>query len=477
MVPVAGGLSGVGALHGPDTHTARTLAGWLEYVERQHPKSIALGLDRVAKVRDALQAQRGLGLEAGRSFDAALITVGGTNGKGSTCAMLEAILRAAGYRVGLHTSPHLLRYSERVRVNGSEATEEHLCLAFERVEAARVAASRAGAGEGDRGGPVPLTYFEYGTLVAWDIFTDSALDVVILEVGLGGRLDAVNIFDADCAVLTSVDLDHMDYLGDTRELIGAEKAGIFRPGKAAVVADPLPPASVLDHATRIGADLRLIGRDFGYRGDRQQWLYWGRGAGGPSRRAGLAYPALRGANQLLNASATLAALDAVADRVPVTMNDVRRGFSEVELPGRFQVLPGRPSVVLDVAHNPHAAAVLSDNLSNMGFFPETYAVFGMLKDKDIAGVCKALRGRISAWHVTALPGPRGASAAELARAVAASGAGGEIRPFDTPRAAWADARRRAGEGDRIIVFGSFLTVADVMAAILAENHKPATENS
>ncbi|MBM3345506.1 MAG: bifunctional tetrahydrofolate synthase/dihydrofolate synthase [Betaproteobacteria bacterium] len=440
----------------------RELADWLAWVERQHPKSIALGLDRVARVRDALRQQTGC------NFDGPIVTVGGTNGKGSTCAMLEAILRAAGYRVGLYTSPHLLRYNERVRIDGVAVSDEQLCASFTRVEAARRGLVAVTSGE-----PLALTYFEYGTLVAWEIFCGSGLDVVILEVGLGGRLDAVNIFDADCAVLTSIDLDHMDYLGDTREKIGAEKAGIFRPGKVAVVADPLPPASVAVHAERIGADLRLLGRDFGYRGDKQQWQYWSR----DSRRSGLAYPALRGANQLLNASAALAALDAIAGRAPVGMDAVRRGFSVLDLPGRFQVLPGRPTVVLDVAHNPHAAAVLSDNLSNMGFFPGTCAVFGMLGDKDIAGVCRAMRGRISAWHVAALPGPRGARAETLVRAIASSEAGGEVRTFDSHRAAYAEARRRAGEGDRIIVFGSFLTVADVLAAIRVDNRNPGTQSS
>ena len=376
--------------------------------------------------------------------------------------MLEAILQAGGYRVGLYTSPHLLRYNERVRVNGEAVDDDRLCAAFERVESARNIA-----------GVVPLTYFEYGTLAAWEIFSAAELDVVILEVGLGGRLDAVNIFDADCAVLTSVDMDHMDYLGDTREKIGAEKAGIFRCGKAAVVADPMPPTSVIDYASRIGADLQLIGRDFGYRGDRQQWLYWGRG----NRRAGLAYPALRGANQLLNASAVLAALDAVSDRVPVGMNDVRRGFSEVDLPGRFQVLPGRPSVVLDVAHNPHAAAVLSDNLSNMGFFPETIAVFGMLGDKDIAGVCKALKDRVTIWHAASLAGTRGTTSEQVAKVIRECGVNGTVRCFDSPSDAFVDARRAAGEGDRIIVFGSFLTVADVLATVRAGSRKPATSFS
>jgi dihydrofolate synthase / folylpolyglutamate synthase len=386
-----------------------------------------------------------LGSESG----AALFVVGGTNGKGSTCAMLESITLAAGYRVGLYTSPHLLRYNERVRMGGRPVDDERLCAAFEQVERARTAAGRE----------TPLTYFEFGTLAAWELFCAEALDVVILEVGLGGRLDAVNVFDADCALLASIGIDHTDYLGPTRESIGAEKAGIFRPGRPAIVADPQPPRTVLDTAARLGADLRLIGRDFGYRGERGQWLFWGR----EGRRPGLAYPALRGAHQLVNASAALAALETQRDRVPVAAQDVRTGLATVELPGRFQVLPGRPAVVLDVAHNPQAAAVLAGNLDAMGFYPETYAVFGMLKDKDIAGVCAALEGRISAWFAATLTGPRAASSAELARAIAASRAGGDVQECASPAEAFAAARNRARENDRIVVFGSFHTVAEIMA--------------
>ena len=434
--------------------SSRTLQEWLAFIERQHPKTIEMGLARVARVRDSMDAAMGT------SFAGRIITVGGTNGKGSTCAMLEAMLLAAGYRVGLYTSPHLLRYNERVRIDGREADDASLAGAFERVEIARQAAGSNGQGSNGKGEALQLTYFEYGTLAAWDLFARAGLDVMILEVGLGGRLDAVNIFDADCSIVTSVDMDHMDYLGDTREKIGAEKAGIFRAGRPAIVADPAPPASVIAHATAIGADLLLIGRDFGYQGDRQQWQFWGRGGKRPS----LAYPALRGANQLLNASAALAALDILRDSLPVGMNQVRLGLASVELPGRFQVLPGRPSVILDVAHNPHAAAVLAENLSNMGFFPDTHAVFGMLGDKDIRGVCRALRGRIDHWHVAGLPGPRGTSAAQLQQAIVDSDAGGTISLYDTPRAAYAAARRQANDNDRIVAFGSFLTVADVMQA-------------
>src|SRR5882672_11317036 len=298
--------------------SGRSLAEWLDYIERIHPKSIQLGLERVAKVRDML----------GRSSSAALFTVAGTNGKGSTCAMLEAILIAAGYKVGLYTSPHLLRYNERVRLDGVPVSDARLCAAFETVERAR--------------GEVTLTYFEFGTLAAWEIFAAEALDAVILEVGLGGRLDAVNAFETDCALLTSVDLDHMDYLGDTRERIGSEKAGIFRRGRPAVVADSDPPRSVIERATSLGADLRLIGRDFGFKQQGQQWMYWGRNG----RRSGLAAPALRGECQLANAAAAVAALDELRKRLPVGMQDVRNGLARVELPGRFQVLPGRPTVVL-----------------------------------------------------------------------------------------------------------------------------------
>jgi len=416
------------------------LAGWLGHIETLHPRAIELGLDRVGAVRRALAAD----------LSCPVITVGGTNGKGSTCAMLEAILLAAGYRTGVYTSPHLLRYNERVRIDGREVGDEQLAAAFSNVEAARSG--------------VNLTYFEFGTLAAWDLFCRSALDVVILEVGLGGRLDAVNLFDSDCAILTSVDLDHMEWLGDTREQIGFEKAHIFRDGRPAICADPLPPQSVIDYADAIGADLQRIGRDFGYQGDRQQWGFWGRGG----KRAGLAYPALRGANQLLNASAALAALDTLRARIPVGMNDVRKGLSLVELPGRFQVMPGRPVVVLDVAHNPHACAVLADNLSNMGFAPNTFAVLGMLRDKDMAGVVARMAARVDRWHVATLEGPRGATAGELARVLKHAGVKTPVLLFDSPRQAYAAALGEAGENDRIVVFGSFLTVSNVMAARAAE---------
>ncbi|MDR1853739.1 MAG: bifunctional tetrahydrofolate synthase/dihydrofolate synthase [Azoarcus sp.] len=424
-----------------------TLTGWLELLEARHGAAIHLGLERVAQVRAALAP----------GPEMTVVAVGGTNGKGSTCAMLEAILRAEGYRVGCYTSPHLLRYNERVRLDGKEADDAALVAGFDAVERAR--------------GDVPLTYFEHGTLAAWEVFRAARLDVAILEVGLGGRLDAVNVFDADCAIVASVAMDHMEFLGDTREKIGFEKAGIFRPGRAAICGDPQPPQSLVDHAAAIGAPLWISGRDFGFGGDRQQWGYWRYQAppaqGALVKRGGLAYPALRGANQLLNAAAALTALETLRERLPVSMQAVRQGLMLVELPGRFQLLPGKPTVALDVAHNPQAAGVLAENLANMGFFPETWAVFGMLADKDVEGVVALTKGRIDHWLPCTLPGSRGLTANALVERMLAAGVkeAAIAGHYDAPAQAFAEARMRAAPDDRILAFGSFLTVADVLAAL------------
>lgn len=421
-----------------------SLSDWLQYLESIHAVAIDMGLERVREVAARINLE----------LPGVKFVVGGTNGKGSTCAMLEAILLAAGYKVGLYTSPHLIDFNERARVNGQIASDEALIEQFTAVEAAR--------------GDTSLTYFEFTTLAILRLFSQSRLDAVVLEVGLGGRLDAVNIVDADCAIVTSVDLDHVDYLGDTREKIGFEKAHIYRPGRPAVCADPVPPQSLLDHVEQIGADLWLFGRDYNYSGDRQQWAYGGR----EQRRSALAYPALRGANQLLNASAALAALESVRDRLPVPQQAVRQGLLQASLPGRFQILPGQPTVILDVAHNPHAAAVLAQNLDNMGFHPYTYAVFGMLNDKDLAGVLAKLGTRVDHWFCAGLPGPRGGTGERLAEQVAAAlpaaPAGAEapgVSAYADPAQAFAAARERAGENDRIVVFGSFLTVASVLQSL------------
>ncbi|MEO7496842.1 MAG: bifunctional tetrahydrofolate synthase/dihydrofolate synthase, partial [Massilia sp.] len=377
--------------------------------------------------------------------------------KGSTCAMLESILLRAGYKVGLYSKPHFLDFNERARIGGELATDAALIASFNAVEQKR--------------GEIDLTYFEFTTLAIMHLLANAGIDVAILEVGLGGRLDAVNVIDADVAIVTSVDIDHTDYLGTTREEIGFEKAGIFRPGKPAICSDPVPPASLVAHAEAIGADLWLLGRDFNYAGDKQQWNYGGRG----QRRNSLAYPSLRGANQLLNASAALAALEVLRLELPVGAQEVRTGLVLVELPGRFQVLPGRPTVILDVAHNPHAASALAQNLGNMGFHPYTYAVFGVMQDKDIDGVIAPMAPFIDHWCVADLPSPRSASATDLAAQLAAMPAG-DAKPgersataFADPAAAFANALSRAGENDRIVVFGSFYTVAGVMAARKSSN--------
>jgi dihydrofolate synthase / folylpolyglutamate synthase len=412
----------------------RSLDDWLEYVSTQHPATIALGLDRVREVA----ARMGL------ARPPVVLTVGGTNGKGSTCAMAERILLEAGYRVGLYTSPHLLRYNERVRVNGEEAADEALTGAFERVEAAR--------------GATPLTYFEFGTLAALDAFDEAKVEAAILEVGLGGRLDAVNIVDADVAAVVSVDLDHQAYLGTDRDSIGFEKAGIFRHGRPAIFGDSNPPARLVEHAQAIGADLLLLGRDFRVEAQDRQWDFIGRKG---AHRA-LPMPALRGRWQLKNAAVAIAALDELADRLPVSLGEVKRGLTLVRLPGRLQALPGRPSVVLDVGHNPHAARALAEGLGDMGFYKKTLGVFAMLGDKDIGGVADAMRGRIDRWFVAAANAERAAPAEKVAEILAQRGLGGVTRTFATVAAALEAARREAGPDDRIVVFGSFHTVAEAL---------------
>lgn len=417
-----------------------TLEAWLTRIERLHHRPIDLTLDRVRTVADRLDLR----------FDCPVFVVGGTNGKGSTCAMLDGILRAAGYRVGLYTSPHLLRFNERARIGGVEAGDAALIEQFEAVEAAR--------------GDTSLTYFEFTTLAALRLFAQARLDALVLEVGLGGRLDAVNIVDADCAIVTSIALDHIDYLGPTREHIGFEKAHIYRSGRPAICGDPEPPASLIDVATKLGADLWLFGRDFNYAGDRQQWAYGGRA----QRRSGLPYPALRGANQLLNASGALAALEALAQRLPVSQQAVRQGLLTVEITGRFQVLPGRPAVVLDVAHNPHAAAVTASNLDAMGFYPQTHAVFGVLRDKDIDGVIAKVFDRIDRWHLAPTPGERGCDAQALADRVRAAArarkAEAALETYASIEEAYRGALGAASVDDRILVFGSFFTVAGAIRA-------------
>ena len=419
-----------------------SLDNWLAYCERLHPHNIEMGLGRVRQVADRLALQ----------FDCPVITVAGTNGKGSTCAMLEACLLQAGYRTGVYTSPHLVHFQERCRIHGETVEPEHLLPHFERVEQARL-----GSGSEDA---VSLTYFEFTTLAILSLMAASNLEVAILEVGLGGRLDAVNVLDADCAVITSIDLDHMDWLGADRESIGREKAGIMRTGRPVIVSDPVPPQSVLDHAMEIGADVWTLGRDFNFTGDKQQWGWAGRGR----RYSGLAYPALRGANQLVNASGVLAALEALRSRIPVTAQAVRNGLAMVELPGRFQIVPGQPALVLDVAHNPHAVAALTENLDAMGFYPTTHAVFGAMSDKDLAPMLARVGALVDCWYFCDLPTPRAARAGQLKTQWEAGNQRTDVRAgtYTDPQSALQAAVAAANPADRIVVFGSFFTVGGVL---------------
>jgi dihydrofolate synthase / folylpolyglutamate synthase len=416
-----------------------TLDDWLAHCACMHPKTMDLSLERTVAVA------RQLGIH----FQVPVITVAGTNGKGSTCAMLESIARHAGYRVGLYQKPELVHFTERCRVNGTPVAAQDLVPHFAAVEAAR--------------GPTTLTQFEFSTLAIARLLSMTELDLVILEVGLGGRFDSVNAFDTDCAVITSIALDHMEYLGPDRESIGLEKAQIMRPGKPVIVSDPQPPQSIVQHAQSVGADLWLVGRDFNYSGDRQQWAWSGRGR----RYHGMSYPALRGANQLLNAAGAIAALIALRERLPINAQAVRTGLALVELPGRFQIVPGQPALVLDVAHNPQAVGALALNLDAMGFFARTHAVLGVMRDKDIPAIVARMLPLVDVWHCTALPTARAASAQELAATVqeaAKDRVGGPPPVFchATPAGALRSALSSADPADRIVVFGSFYTVGGVL---------------
>lgn len=425
---------------------ALSLDDWLVRIGRLHPRPIELGLDRVGAV------WRRMGL----TLPAAVITVGGTNGKGSCVAMLEAMLRAGGYRVGTYTSPHLLRFNERVRVDGVEADDRTLCRALEAVESAR--------------GEISLTYFEHVTLAALRVFAQTAPEVIVLEVGLGGRLDAVNILDADVAIVSTVDLDHQEWLGPDRDSIGREKAGIFRSGRAAVFGGDDPPAGLVKHADRLGARLLLAGRDFKARVREDGWDWEGLGR----QRPGLPLPALRGSFQVRNAAAAIAALEAVSDRLPLSTVALREGLLDVRLPGRFDVFPGPITLIFDVAHNPEAARALAENLArHAADGGRTFAVFSMLRDKDIAGVARILAPQVAAWFYAPLDAARAATAEELAEGLGAAGVGAIAHGHSDLLAALAAAGSAARQGDRILVFGSFYTVSLLLPLARAAAGSPA----
>ena len=415
-----------------------SLADWLSYLEVLHPKVIDMGLERIDRVRAVL--------DLFPKFP--VIIVGGTNGKGSVCTMLESILQSAGYKVGCYTSPHLLHYNERIRINKINIDDRNLCNAFAQIDAARKQCD------------ISLTYFEFGTLAAMHCFMEAQVDVAIMEIGLGGRLDAVNIFDPDCAILTSVELDHIDYLGDTREKIGFEKAAIFRSTKPAVYADSNIPHSVSQYAEKINAQFIRFEEEFGYINKGDQWDFWGL----LGERRSLPFPALRGEKQLQNASACLAALDSLRELLPVKMSDIRQGLLDAVIPGRFQVVSTQPMIILDVAHNPSAAVVLSNNLQATKSIGKTYAVVAMLQDKDILGVVQSLKKDIDYWLVSTVKSPRAASADFLLQQIYHSGINNtdQCVKFDDCVAAFVFACEQASKDDRICVFGSFYTVSEIL---------------
>lgn len=413
-----------------------TLAEWLVWQEALHPKSIDLGLDRVKGVYHRLRKG------PGRPFT---ITVGGTNGKGSCVAYLDAILRARGYRVATYTSPHLLRYNERIRIGGVPVDDERICAAFARVDAARRDAT--------------LSFFEFGTLTALDIFSRVDLDLQVLEVGLGGRLDAVNIVDADAVLLSSIDLDHQDWLGDTRESIGFEKAGILRPGQPAVVVDADPPDSLLRYAASLPNDLGRPGVDFRVVATANGWDWHGR----TTQYHDLPLPALAGEHQLRNAAGVLALLERIAAVRPVDESAVRTGLETVDLQGRFQVLPGSVPIVLDVAHNPQAVGVLAGTLRERFPGRRIRAVFALMRDKDVVGVVAQIQDLVAGWYLPPLTVTRAASPDALANILRSLGAEGVECAFGDVSGAVDAARSNARAGELIVVFGSFFLVAEYMA--------------
>ena len=431
------------------------LDAWLQRIERLHHRTIEMGLARVRQVAEQLALR----------LQCPSIVVAGTNGKGSTCAMLDAMLRAAGYRVGRYSSPHLLRFNERAMIDGVLAADEALIEQFEAVEHAR--------------GDVSLTYFEFTTLAILRLFCAQRLDAAVLEIGLGGRLDAVNLIDADCSVVTSIGLDHADYLGSTRDSVAFEKAHIYRAARPAICSDPSPPDALIAHASSIGADLRILGRDFeaivfsetgALQPHPQQWTYRGRSV----RRAALPIPSLRGPHQLRNAAGAIAALEALQEALPVSQQAVREGLRRAAIEGRFQVVPGRPVVILDVAHNPQAAEALALTLDQHPCRGRTHAVFAMLRDKDAAGVFQQMGRRIDRWYLAPTSGQRGMDAGTLA-SVLQPHAAPSVRldeRFDSVGQALTAARAAASPDDRILLFGSFVTVADAMRELRSDRREP-----
>lgn len=403
------------------------LEAWLEYQQQIHPSAIELGLERVR----AVAARMGL-VPAG----SVTLTIAGTNGKGSSATLAALIYQQAGYRTGLYRSPHLMRYNERVVIDGVEASDAALCSAFAEIEKARA--------------EIALTYFEFGTLAALWLFREAGVQVQVLEVGLGGRLDAVNIVDADCAMVTNIGLDHEDWLGAGREAIGFEKGGIFRRHRPAIVVDPAPPQSLLKQARDHAAKLLRLGVDYRYEAGEQAWRW----QSSQASIGDLPMPALRGAVQLRNAAGVLAAVEALQPRLPVGEDAIRAALPQLRLAGRFE---NRGRWWFDVAHNTEAAEVLADNIAQALPDRAPWLVLGMLSDKPVENVARLLAPLVAGASFVSLPPPRGLDAATLQQRAASAGLQGNAVPDMTD--ALRQAGTAAGAGQPVLICGSFLTVA------------------
>jgi len=429
-----------------------SLNEWLQWQETLHPEEIELGLERVANVWQAMQSSA-----HSPGFNCPVVSVAGTNGKGSSIAMLEAIYLAAGYRVGTYTSPHLYSYNERIRLNGEYATDDVIVDAFQVIDDARKQDDHE----------TSLTYFEFGTLAALHIFASAQLDVALLEVGLGGRLDAVNIIDADVALITSIDLDHQAWLGNTREDIAREKAGILRANKNCVISDPKTPRLIEKQATAMNCKCYMVGRDYSYQPEQGHWRW----QAGDKIRAALPQPALNGQQQLQNAAGLLMVVETLQSNLPVTQQAIRDGLISASLPGRFEIWPGNITTILDVAHNPAAAIALAESLKSYAGSRRVLCVFSILADKDVANVIKPLVPLVSHWSLAPVSTGRGMPIGQIKQELSTQLHAQKVNIMQpvqveshaTIQQAFAAANVHAKAGDIILVYGSFYIVAEVGA--------------
>ena len=421
----------------------RSLQDWLAWQEKLHLSEIDLGLTRIREVADNLDLL---------APDFPIITVAGTNGKGSTVAILDAILRAQGYKVGNFTSPHLLEYNERIKIDGENVSDEQIISAFEKIDSARKKTS--------------LTYFEFGTLAAMQCFYDENIEVAILEVGLGGRLDAANLWDTSLALITSIAVDHVDWLGDDREVIGVEKSGIMRKNAPVVCGDPKPPKSIESEAKRIGANILQLNKDFSYKPDTKQksWSFVINDMSNKSHKTilNLPKPNLSGQFQLNNAATAIAGLKLISGLLPVSQKSIESGLSTVTVLGRLQVINQKPQWLVDVAHNPHSAKALAEHLNSESIKGKTIAIFSMLKDKDIEQVLSLLNNNIDEWHIVALEGSRGITLEDLESKIMQLAITGKVISHGSFEDAYLSLKKYAKSEDRVVAFGSFLVVSHIL---------------